>query len=96
MSDFEINLGALKRQPKKADELAIAKADAVGEAHGFVDRAPRGQRGRKKSERTGQVHAKVLPHVSEEIANEAVRRGVVQGVIIEEAWALYRARNHTS
>lgn len=92
MSEFTINLGDLRRQPKKTDEVALAKADAAGEAHGFVDRAPRGKPGRKKSERTGQVHAKVLPHVSEAIANEATRRGVVQGVIIEEAWALYEAK----
>lgn len=92
MTDFKVDLSSLKRQPKPASEQDIAKADAAGEAHGFVDRAPRGRPGRKKSDRTGQVHAKVLPHVSEEIANEATRRGVVQGVIIEEAWELYKAR----
>lgn len=90
MNDFAIDLKQLRPTSKPATEEAIAKVDAVGEAKGFVDRSPRGQRGRKKSERTGQVHAKVLPHVSEEIANEATRRGVVQGVIIEEAWALYQ------
>ena len=40
--------------------------------------------------RTGQVHAKVMPQIAEDIANEARRRGVVQGVLIEEAWALYK------
>ncbi|MBD8649471.1 chromosome partitioning protein ParB [Rhizobium sp. CFBP 13726] len=92
MSDFRVDLSSLRRQPKPAAEADIAKADAAGEVHGFVDRAPRGKPGRKKSERTGQVHAKVMPNVSEEIANEAVRRGVVQGVIIEEAWELYKSR----
>lgn len=91
MSDFKLDLNALRRTAKAAGEADIAKVDAAGEARGFVDRSPRGKPGRKKSERTGQVHAKVLPHVSEEIANEATRRGVVQGVIIEEAWALYLA-----
>ncbi|WP_320188609.1 chromosome partitioning protein ParB (plasmid) [Agrobacterium rosae] len=86
----EFNIAALKRTQKPSTETDIARADAVGEAHGFVDRSPRGKPGRKKSDRTGQVHAKVLPHVSEEIAEEALRRGVVQGVIIEEAWALYK------
>ena len=38
----------------------------------------------------GQVHAKVMPHVADEIANEAKRRGVQQGVLIEEAWHLYK------
>ena len=42
--------------------------------------------------RTGQVHAKVMPDVSDEIAEEARRRGVQQGVLIEEAWALYKNR----
>lgn len=91
MSDFKLDLGALRRAPKPTTDSDIAKVDAAGEARGFVDRSPRGKPGRKKSERTGQVHAKVLPHISEEIANEATRRGVVQGVIIEEAWALYKA-----
>lgn len=90
MNDFALDLTKLKSAAKPATEQAIAKVDAVGEATGFVDRSPRGQRGRKKSLRTGQVHAKVLPNVAEEIANEATRRGVVQGVIIEEAWALYQ------
>jgi hypothetical protein len=31
----------------------------------------------------------VLPHVSDAIAAEARRRGVQQGVVLEEAWALY-------
>lgn len=91
MTNFKVDLGALKRTAKPTSEAAIAKADAAGEARGFVDRSPRGKPGRKKSERTGQVHAKVMPNVSEEIAEEALRRGVVQGVIIEEAWALYKA-----
>lgn len=60
MNDFKLDLGSLKRTAKPASEAAIAKADAVGEARGFVDRSPRGKPGRKKSERTGQVHAKVL------------------------------------
>lgn len=89
--DFKLDLGALRKTSKPASESDIAKTDAVGEARGFVDRTPRGKPGRKKSERTGQVHAKVLPFVSDEIAAEAMRRGVVQGVIIEEAWALYKA-----
>jgi hypothetical protein len=37
------------------------------------------------------VHAKVLPHVADDIAAEARRRGTQQGIIIEEAWALYLA-----
>ena len=91
MTDFKLNLADLRKKDKTATPTEIAKVDAAGETHGFVDRSPRGRPGRKKSDRTGQVHAKVLPHVSEEIANEATRRGVVQGVIIEEAWELYKS-----
>jgi len=39
------------------------------------------------------VHAKVMPGISEEIANEARRRGIQQGVIIEEAWTLYKNKS---
>ncbi|MBN9034236.1 MAG: chromosome partitioning protein ParB [Rhizobiales bacterium 63-7] len=92
MNDFKLDLSNLKKRAEKPSKPAdIAKVDAAGEQHGFVDRAPKAQRGRKKSERTGQVHAKVMPSVATEIANEAMRRGVVQGVLIEEAWALYKA-----
>lgn len=86
---FAIDLGGLRARAKDADANAVAKADAVGEAHGFVPREPRGRPGRRPSPRTGQVHAKVMPEVSEQIADEARRRGVTQGVLIEEAWALY-------
>jgi hypothetical protein len=33
-----------------------------------------------------------MPGLPEEVAQEAKRRGVQQGVLIEEAWALYKAR----
>jgi hypothetical protein len=95
MSDkpaFQINLGGLKRREKEATPVAVEKADRAGEAHGFVDRSPKGKRGRPPSPRTGQVHAKVMPDIADEIAAEAKRRGVQQGVLIEEAWALYKER----
>jgi hypothetical protein len=87
---FAIDVGALRSRAKPADAGAVGKADAAGEKHGFVDRAPKRRGGRTPSPRTGQIHARVLPHVSEEIAAEARRRGVQQGVVLEEAWALYR------
>jgi hypothetical protein len=31
-----------------------------------------------------------MPNVAEEIAEEARRRGVQQGVLVEEAWELYK------
>lgn len=63
--------------------------DRAAANQGFVTReASRG--GRKPSPRTGQIHAKILPQIRDELLEEAARRGVTQGVLIEEAWALYR------
>jgi len=95
MSDkpaFSIDVGGLKSRAKEQTPALAEKVDRAGEALGFVDRSPKKKRGRQPSPRTGQVQAKVLPQVSEEIAEEAKRRGVQQGVLIEEAWALYCAR----
>jgi hypothetical protein len=89
---FGLDLGKLRSRPKDGSRDAIDRADRAGEEHGFVDRAPKGKRGRPASPRTGQVHAKVLPHIADEIAAEARRRGVQQGILIEEAWALYLAQ----
>jgi hypothetical protein len=93
MSDkptFSIDVGGLKSRDKGTSSLReVEKIDRAGDALGFVDRSPKRKRGRPASPRTGQVHAKVLPHVSNEISAEAKRRGVQQGVLIEEAWALY-------
>lgn len=88
---FRIDLGKLRSRNKDASQKTVSHSDSVGEKHGFVERAPRKKRGRKPSPRTGQVHAKVLPDVARDISNEAKRRGVQQGVLIEEAWTLYRA-----
>ena len=90
MSAFTVDLKDLRKRDKPASDMALAKADAAGDRSGFVDRSVKAQRGRPKSPRTGQVHAKVLPGVDTEIAEEAARRGVTQGVVIEEAWALYK------
>jgi hypothetical protein len=96
MSDkpaFSIDLAQLKTRRKDQAPEVIARTDAAAEQHGFIDRRGQGRRGRRPSPRTGQVHAKVLPHVAGEIALESQRRGVQQGVIIEEAWALYKAKS---
>ena len=89
---FSIDLGRLRSREKDRSPAAVERADRAGEELGFVDREPGTRRGRKPSPRTGQVHAKVLPPVADEIAAEARRRGVQQGVILEEAWALYKNR----
>ena len=90
---FNIDLGRLKTREKDRSPQAVEKADRAGEELGFIAREAQKRRGRRPSPRTGQVHAKVMPEVSEEIANEAKRRGVQQGVILEEAWALYKNKS---
>lgn len=87
---FSIDLGQLKSRDKEVSSAAVQRSEQVAEDLGFVARDPQKKRGRKPSPRTGQVHAKVMPQIAEDIANEARRRGVVQGVLIEEAWALYK------
>jgi hypothetical protein len=89
---FSIDLGSLKTRRKDTTPEAQGRVDAAGEQHGFVAREPGRRRGRLPSPRTGQVHAKVMPDIANEIAEEARRRGVQQGVVIEEAWALYRIK----
>ena len=95
MSDhksFAVDLARLRPREKDQSTGAIAQADEAGERHGFHSREPRRRGGRAPSPRTGQIHAKVMPGIPKEIALEAKRRGVQQGVLIEEAWALYKER----
>ncbi|TWB09311.1 hypothetical protein FBZ89_1439 [Nitrospirillum amazonense] len=89
---FSIQLGALKKRDKEDSPRAVEKAVIAGEKHGFIDREPKRRGGRLPSPRTGQVHAKVLPHVAQEILEESRRTGKTQGVLLEEAWALYCAQ----
>ena len=88
---ISLDLGKLKSRRKDDRPETVARSGAAGEKHGFVDRTPKKRRGRRPSPRTGQVHAKVMPEVAREISREARLRGVQQGVLIEEAWALYKA-----
>jgi hypothetical protein len=90
---ISLNPGKLRTKPKDTSPGTVARTDEAAEKHGFVDRSPQKRRGRKPSPRTGQVHAKVMPDVAKDIAAEARFRGVQQGVIIEEAWALYKLQN---
>ncbi len=84
-----IDVGGLRPRPKDRAAETAARIDEAGEGLGFVEREPR-RRGRPKSPRTGQVHARVMPGIPEETAGEARQRGVRQGVPTEEAWELYR------
>jgi hypothetical protein len=92
MGSFEVDLKKLKKKAK--DDSEVNKIEMLSESLGFIDRNDgKKRRGRKPSLRTGQVHAKVMPYVSDEISNESRRRGTQQGVIIEEAWELYKKEN---
>ncbi len=88
--DFKIDLSKLKKVAKEHSKEEIEKSDQIAQEQGFIPREVPKKRGRKPSPRTGQIHARVLPHISTEIADESRRRGVQQGVIIEEAWVLYQ------
>lgn len=90
---FKIDIGRLKTREKRTDAAAIRASDERAADLGFVEREVQKKRGRRPSPRTDQVHAKVLPPIAEEIAAEARRRGVVQGVLIEEAWQLYKEKS---
>ncbi|MDE0533515.1 MAG: chromosome partitioning protein ParB [Albidovulum sp.] len=89
---FGIQVEALKKS-RKNDTASPEVVDEIGDRLGFSDRGGLRRGGRAPSPRTGQVHAKVMPEVSRGIAAEARRRGVQQGVIIEEAWTLYNAQS---
>ncbi len=89
---FAVDLGKMRSRRKDISPQKVEDLDQAAEQHGFISRETKGKRGRKPSPRTGQVHAKVLPHISEEIAEEARRRGVTQGVVIEDAWKLYSSK----
>ena len=92
---FSINLNELKSRRKDSSPAAMERAEQAGEERGFVprDEQPERRGGRPPSPRTGQIHAKVLPTISDAVKAEAKRRGVEQGVLIEEMWALYLAQH---
>ena len=89
---FGIQIEALRKSHKQ-DTTPPEVVDEIGDRHGFSDRGGLRRGGRTPNPRTGQVHAKDLLEVSHGIAIEARRRGVQQGVIIEEAWTLYNAQS---
>lgn len=86
--DFALKLTSKRKPTTQSD---INRIDKAGDAHDFVSREAPARRGRRPSPRTGQIHAKVMPTVQDEIAAEAAERGVTQGVIIEEAWEFYKS-----
>ena len=74
-------------------KVDVRTLDAVSDAAGFPSRQSASERrGRKPSGRTGQIHPKLLPEAAEKIQAECTRRGIQQGVLIEEMLALYEDR----
>ena len=64
--------------------------DNATDKEGYVSRAPQsGKRGRPRNPRTGQVHARVYQKFQNYLRDEAIARGVHQGIIVEEALSLY-------
>lgn len=88
---FQIKASTLKKRKKPTDDASLRSVDEAADTHGFTSREPK-RGGRKPSPRTGQIHAKVLPLIRDEILEEAAQRGVTQGVLLEEAWELYKAK----
>ena len=79
LNSADIPLVDKSNQPLDAlDEIAAEK--------GYVSRAPR----RRTTTRTGQIHSWVHPQVRQYLLDEAYRRRVQQGVILEEALELYK------
>ena len=70
---------------KNDSQDTLRKLDTVADDQGYVTRRVRKRRV-VPNPRTSQLHAKVLPHVYEEILLESKRRGVQQGALIEEIW----------
>ncbi len=94
---FSVDISKLGRktvtEPQGASAEPNEKIDRLADELGFGSREPSRETsrgGRRPSPRTGQIHAKVLPNVAKEIAEMALARGVQQGVIIEEAWEIFK------
>ncbi|GLQ67568.1 hypothetical protein JK203_14040 [Gluconobacter cerinus] len=85
-------LAGLRARPKDESVHQTKIVDAVGEAHGFLDRTPRRKPGRKPSPRTYQIHPKIMPEIGDAIAGEAERLGITQGALIEIMWRSYSER----
>lgn len=83
LEDFKIKIEDAQTIDKSNQQLD--KMDKVTGEKGYVSRAPQ----KPKILRKGQIHAWVQQHVREYLLDEAYRRRVQQGVIVEEALELY-------
>ena len=74
------------RSKPQVDEQVL---NNLSDDAGFQSRQAPAKRGRKPSGRTGQLHPKLLPIPAAKIQAECQRRGIQQGVFIEELLAHY-------
>ena len=89
-----IDVGRVKTTNKSSDRLD--DVDVAADKEGYVSREPRktGKRGRPRNPLSEQIHSKVRPETKEWLLEEASRRCVMQGVILEEALELYRQKQN--
>ncbi len=81
----------MKKMPSHTGSVATPETLSVGavrrvEVNVHVGPSLRKKPGRKPSPRTYQIHPKLLPEVGEAIAEEAAKRGITQGHLIEMLW----------
>lgn len=88
MNDFNIDLDAIPANDKSSQQLD--KMEEMAAKQGYVCRAPRRKLGRRRSPRTEQIHTWVHPYAKEWLLAESLRRDVHQGLILEEAFELYK------
>lgn len=92
--EVEVDLSRFTPRARPIEERATKEAlERTARESGFESRQAPKKRGRPPSKRTGQVHAHVMPDVAKKISLEARRRGIQQGVLIEEALAFYERAN---
>lgn len=84
--DFKIEIEDVPAIDKRQSNPQLDKVDKMAEEKGYVSRDPQ----KTKILRKGQIHTWVQQHVREYLLDEAYRRRVQQGVIVEEALELYK------
>ena len=91
--DHWVDVKKVPTADKAGDQLDAV--DDAADKEGYVSRAPRktGKRGRPRNPLSEQIHSKVRPETKDWLLEEARRRCVMQGVILEEALELYKKQS---
>ena len=71
--------------------------DDAADEEGYRSREPqkKTKRGRPRNPLSEQIHSKVRPETKRWLLDEARDRGVLQGIILEEALELYRQNQNS-